>query len=299
MELHQLRSFVAVADGMHVGQAARRLHVAQPTLSRQIAALERDLGVELFSRARRRLALTSAGEVFLAEAREILQRADKAKRDAQRAARGEVGTLRLGYVQSATYDALPRIAGPFRSQSPGIRLDVQAMTTLRQIAALRAGTLDVGLLRPQQPSARKHPGVLDGLRTSVLSHDDMLAVLPAGHPLADQDRIALADLRGEAFLLYAAEAGSSGYDVIVEACLRAGFMPDVVQHPKDAATLVALVAAGLGISIMISPGPPIDPALIAFRPLADDLPTWDLALAWSPDNPSTALARFLTTQGLG
>src|SRR5918999_1297293 len=118
VEMQQLRTFVAVAEDLHVGRAARRLHLAQPTLSRQIAALERELGVELFSRAHRRFQLTSAGAAFLTEARAILVRTDNAKQRAQRAARGEIGVVRLGFVQSATYDALPRLVRQFPAECP-------------------------------------------------------------------------------------------------------------------------------------------------------------------------------------
>lgn len=135
VELQQLRTFVAVAEDLHMGRAAHRLHLAQPTLSRQIAALERELGVELFSRAHRRFQLTSAGSAFLAEALAILERTENAKQHAQRAARGEIGVVRLGFVQSATYEALPRLALQFRGECPDVRLDARPMTTLEQLPA--------------------------------------------------------------------------------------------------------------------------------------------------------------------
>lgn len=291
MELQHLRAFVAVAEDMHVSRAARRLHLAQPTLSRQVAALERELGVDLFSRARRQLQLTSAGAAFLAEAREILQRTEDATRYVRRVARGEVGTLRLGFVQSATYVVLPRLAGAFRAECPGVRLDVRAMTTLEQLAALQGDGLDVGLLRPRQPA---DPGASDhGLRFRVVSRDPMVVALPAGHPLTRRRELSLADLSREPFILHGKEIGSTGHDLILESCARAGFNPDVVHQAKDTATIVALVGAGLGLSILIGPAPPIDPSLVTYRRLTDDLPTWDLALAWSPHNPSPALERLL------
>jgi DNA-binding transcriptional LysR family regulator len=291
VELQQLRTFVAVAEDLHVGRAARRLHLAQPTLSRQIAALERELGVELFSRARRRFQLTSAGAVFLAEARAVLQRAENAKRHAQRAARGEIGILRLGFVQSAMFDVLPRLARRFRAECPGVRLDARAMTTLEQIAALRSDRIDVGLLRPQQPAndAAQRPG----FQFRVLSRDQMVVALPTAHRLARRRRLALANLSDEPFILHSKEAGSTGYDLVIERCEQVGFTPDVVQQAKDTSTIVALVSAGIGVSILIGPPPPIDPTLVVYRPLTDDLPTWDLALVWSPGNPSTALTKFL------
>lgn len=292
MELYQLRAFAAVAEDLHVGRAASRLHLAQPTLSRQIAALERDLGVELFSRTRRRLQLTTAGEVFLTHTREILHRSDTARMDARRAARGELGTLRIGFVQSATYDVLPRLVGRFRSAFPDVRVDASFMTTLEQLPALRNGQLDVGLLRPQQPVDTTGSFGIAGLELRVLGYDPMLAALPASHPLAGASEVALSALADYPFVLYTKETGSTGYDLILDACQQAGFTPDIVQHAMDAPTIVSLVAAGLGVSVLISPTPPIDPALVVYKPLSDDLPTWEMALAWSPENPSAALARF-------
>lgn len=288
MELYQLRSLVAVAEEMHVSRAAARLHLAQPTLSRQLAALERAVGVKLFRRAGRRLQLTSAGEAFLAGAREVLARVDAATREAHRAARGELGTLRLGFVQSAIYQAVPRLVGQFRSVCQDVRLEARALTTLQQISALQAGELDAGLLRPQQPTSGD-----TGLRTRVLSRDVLLAVLPAGHPLASRERVPLAALADDSFILYPPEAGSTGHDLIISSCDRAGFRPRIIQEAADAQTIVALVAAKLGVSLLLSPVPPIDPGLVAYRPLRDRLPPWELALAWREDNPSAVLARFL------
>ena len=288
MEIEQLRSFVAVADEMHVGRAAERLHLAQPTLSRQVAALEREIGVQLFSRARRRLRLTSAGEVFLLSARDLLRRADLATQEAQRAARGEVGVLRMAFVQSATYETFPRLAGAFRSACPDVRLEASFMTTLQQIPALHSGTLDVGLLRPQQPAIAD-----TRLQTRVVSKDHLVAVLPRSHRLAERTHVQLADLADDAFVLYPNERGATGHDAIIDACVQAGFTPRIVQEAQDAQTIGALVAANLGVSLLLTPTPPIDPGLVVYRPLADPVPSWDMALAWSAENGSAVLARFL------
>lgn len=293
MEFYRLRSFVVVAEELHVGRAADRLHLAQPTLSRQIAALEGDLGVPLFSRDRRRLRLTSAGQVFLEHARDLLRRADDAAVAAKRAAAGELGELRLAFVQSATYEALPRLLGPFRQNCPEVRLTITPMTTLRQLPELLGGGLDLGLLRPQQPRAG-----LAALRTHVISHDHWSVVLPAGHRLAKLRRVPLAELADEDFVLYGSEAGSTGHDQILTGCRAAGFEPRIVQTTDDAQTTVAMVAAGLGVSLLLQPTPPTDPALVAYRPLRDEWPGWDLAIAWSPAHPSATLRRFLDLAGV-
>jgi DNA-binding transcriptional LysR family regulator len=285
MELRQLESFVVVAEELNVGRAAARLHLTQPTLSRQIAALERDLGVELFARVKRRFVLTTAGKSFLADAKELLRRAEDAVRDAQRTQRGELGTLRLRFVQSATFQVLPRLLGAFRKAYPEIVLDLETLTTIRQTEALRDGRIDVGLLRLPAPEP--------GLSTRVMSEDPLVVALPAGHRLADQQRIALADLADEPFVIYTRSTGPSIHDAIVGYCKAAGFVPRIVQEGADVQTIVSLVAAGLGVSLLIALTPPIDPRAVVYRQLSDDLPPWQLLLAWSPDNPSPVLERFL------
>lgn len=287
MELRHLRSFLAVADELNVGRAAERLHMTQPTLSRQIAALEHDLGVPLFARVRRRFTLTAAGEVFRAAAQDLVRRADDAADAARRAHRGELGTLRLRFVQSATFEAVPRLLSAFRAKYPDVVLDVEAMTTLRQITALRTGEIDVGLLRL--------PIDAPELRTHVVSQDPLVAALPAGHRLAAMERVPLAELADESFVLYVRSYGPSVQDAIIGHCLAAGFSPRIVQEAPDVQTIVTLVAAGLGISLLIGPTPPSSAAVV-YRTVADDIPRWELAMAWSPTNPAPALARWLAME---
>lgn len=311
MELRQLRSFVVVAEELNVGRAALRLHLTQPSLSRQIAALEHDLGVELFARIRRRFVLTAAGETFLADAHDLLRRSDEAVRAAQRTQRGELGTLRLRFVQSATHEALPRLLGTFREAYPEVVLDLATMTTLHQTEALRDGRIDVGLLRPNAPApvggragsrggGGDAPGdgtvvvrLAPGLESQAVSADPLVAALPARHRLARRKRVRLAELADEPFVFYSRPSGPAVYDTIVGFCLAAGFMPRIEQEAADVQTIVSLVAAGLGVSLLISPTPLSNPEAVVYRELSDDLPPWPLSVAWSPDNRSPILARFL------
>jgi len=305
MELRQLRSFVVVAEEMNVGRAATRLHLTQPSLSRQIAALEHDLGVELFARVRRRFVMTAAGETFLAEAKDLLRRADEAVRAAQRTQRGELGTLRFRFVQSATFEVLPRILGAFRAAYPEVVLDLESLTTLRQTEALRDGRIDVGLLRPNTPAAgagtspRSSGGgtavvqLAPGLSSRVVSSDPLVAVLPARHRLAKRKRLRLEELADEPLVFYSRASGPAVHDTIVGFCRAAGFTPRVEQEAADVQTIVSLVAAGLGVSLLISPTPPSNPDAVVYRELSDDLPPWQLSVVWSPDNRSPVLARFL------
>lgn len=293
MELRQLRSFVVVAEEMNVGRAATRLHLTQPSLSRQIAALERDLGVELFARVKRRFVLTAAGATFLAEAQDLLRRSEEAVRAAQRTQRGELGTLRLRFVQSATFEPLPQILGAFRRAYPEVVLDLESWTTLRQTEALRDGRIDVGLLRPTAPAdATAAVRLAPELASRVVAEDSLVAVLPARHRLARRKRLRLAELADEPFVFYSRPSGPVVHDTIIGFCRAAGFTPRI-QQAADVQTIVALVAAGLGVSLLISPTPPTNPDAVVYRELSDDLPPWPLSVAWSPDNRSPVLERFL------
>jgi DNA-binding transcriptional LysR family regulator len=280
----QLLALLMVADELHVGRAAERLGVTQPSLSRQIAAMEKDLGVPVFSRARKRFALTPAGEIVVAGARELLRRGDEVVREARRAHAGEVGSLRLGFVQSATYEVVPRLVSAFRAAYPGVVVDARAMTTLEQCEALRTGHLDVGLLRPVV--------ALHGLTKRVISRDALVAALPATHRLVRYERVPLAALADESFVIYFRDSGPIVHDTIVGYCLAAGFSPRIVQEAQVQA-IPALVAAGLGVSLLISPTPPHDATRMVYRQIQDDLPPWDMVLAWSASNQSPTLARFL------
>jgi len=284
-----VRAFVATADEGHVGRASGRLHVTQPTLSRQIAALEHAVGVPLFDRGRRRLALTPAGEVFLAGARDLVRRADDLAEEARRAHRGELGVLRVGFVQSATFEALPKLLATFRAAWPDVTVEVTAMTTIRQLDALSDGRLDAGLLRTTIGVSASD------LVTRTLSADALFAALPAGHRLAAAPTVRLADLAGEPFVLYKRDSGPVVHDTIVGHCLAAGFSPRITQEAVDVQTIVALVAANLGVSLLIAPTPHTDEAAVVFRPLAEELPPWEMALAWSRRNRAPVLARLLET----
>lgn len=329
MELRQLRSFVVVAEELNVGRAATRLHLTQPSLSRQIAALEHDLGVQLFARVKRRFVLTAAGTTFLADAQDLLRRSDEAVRAAQRTQRGELGMLRLRFVQSATFEALPRLLGAFRRAYPEVVLDLDSWTTLRQTDALRDGRIDVGLLRPTAPALRpagvgespaggeratrsgsdgvgESPAggkqatmtttvvrLAPGLTSKVVAEDRLVVALPARHRLARRKRLWLEELADEPFVFYSRPSGPAVYDTIVGFCRAAGFTPRIEQDAAGVQTIVSLVASGLGVSLLIGPTPPSNPDAVVYRELSDDLPTWQLSAAWSPDNHSPVLARFL------
>ena len=197
--------------------------------------------------------------------------------------------LRVGFVQSATFEALPKLLATFRAAWPDVTVEVTAMTTIRQLDALSDGRLDAGLLRTTIGVSAPD------LVTRTLSADALFAALPAGHRLAAAPTVRLADLAGEPFVLYKRDSGPVVHDTIVGHCLAAGFSPRITQEAVDVQTIVALVAANLGVSLLIAPTPHTDEAAVVFRPLADELPPWEMALAWSRRNRAPVLARLLET----
>jgi DNA-binding transcriptional LysR family regulator len=273
MELRQLRYFVAVAEELHFGRAAGRLGIAQPALSQQIRKLETDLGVELLTRNRRRVALSPAGAAFLPEARETVARAARAARVARRTAAGELGRLALGFVGSATDELLPRAMPVLRARYPDLEITLRESTSAEQVAALARGELDLGLLRPPSPLPA-------GLRTRLLTREPLVAALPVGHRLTRLPRLTAADLRGEPFVRFPRAKGAWMYDLITDYCRGdGGPPPEVAQEAVMMQTITALVAAGTGIALVPASQRTLARPGVAFRRLAG-APLLDLVAAW-------------------
>ncbi|VGO17344.1 Hca operon transcriptional activator HcaR [Pontiella desulfatans] len=242
MELRHLKYFIAVAEELHFGRAAERLHMAQPPLSQQIKNLEDELGVLLLARTKRKVELTPAGRLFLDEARLTLIQAERAQRIAVEADHGVRGHLRIGFVTSACYSILPGLIRRFRKENPLIDLELMEMTPSRQIAAMEEGSIDAGILRPPVgPSC---------LRVKTMLEEPMVAALPVDHRKADQKSINLKTLAGDAFILFPRHHGPGIFDVVMKACHEAGFTPSVSYSPNEMQTILAYVAAGMGVSLV-------------------------------------------------
>lgn len=262
MDLGRLRSFVVVAEELHVRRAAERLHMTQPPLSRQLQRLEHELGVELFRRSRRGIGLTAAGTALLPEARALLAAADHAAAVARDAAEGRHGTLRVGFVGSASFSLLPRVLRRYREQAPEVRLALHERTTAAQLRELREGGLDVGLA--MQPRAAPD------LIVEPLGREPLVAVVAAGHPLAGERRIPLAALAGEPFVLYPRGEGPGMHDLTLGLCADAGFTPEITQEAVQMATIVSLVAGELGVSIVPASVAALRRDDVAYLDLAED-----------------------------
>jgi DNA-binding transcriptional LysR family regulator len=285
VELRQLRYFVAVAEELHFGRAAERVGIAQPPLSQQIQGLERELGVQLFERTKRRVQLTPAGAVMLEEARHTLQQAARTVELAQRAGRGEAGHLGIGFVGSATYRVLPDVLRAFRERYPGVRLTLLELSSARQVVALHERGIDVGFVRPPLPDR--------DLIIETVERDPLMAVLPVTHVLAARPALPLAALADESFVLFPPALGPGLHAHILGACERAGFTPRVTQEAIEQPTIVSLVSAGIGVSLLPASIERIPWPGVACRPLTDDLPPVELALARRHDDQAPVLAAFL------
>jgi DNA-binding transcriptional LysR family regulator len=286
MKLRHLQSFVAVAEELHFGRAAERLHMAQPPLSEQIRQLEAELGVTLLHRTTRRVELAPAGEVLLARAREILASVDRATQDTQRAARGELGRLAVGFTGSSTYALLPALAAALRSALPGVLLELHGeLLTPAQVASLLDGTLDLGLLRP--PVRQRE------LAFEVIRWEPLIAAVPQAHPLAAADAVPLEKLSAEPFISYPSHFRSVLHDAIEETCAAHGFLPRVAHEVSETATLVSFVAAGLGVSLVPESTRHMTVDGAVYRPLAGDTTTVELAVAWRRDDVTPVLERAL------
>jgi DNA-binding transcriptional LysR family regulator len=274
MELRHLRYFVAVAEELSFTRAAERLHIGQPPLSQQIQALEAEVGARLLERNKRRVLLTEAGRLFLADARRLLALAEQAKETAHRAHLGEAGELRVGFTFSTPFTPLfAKVVRRYRQAYPGVLLSFQEMTTLRQLAKIEARELDVGFVRPASMQL-PHKVALTKLRS-----DPLRLVLPLDSPLARQKSIAVKDLAGQAFVVFPKDAGTGIYHQIFELCRAAGFTPHIAMEAGEPSTIIGLVAAGCGISVLPGSFEGIHMEGVVYRPLADPEATTSMLLA--------------------
>jgi DNA-binding transcriptional LysR family regulator len=288
MELRHVRYFVTVAEHLSFARAARALHISQPPLSRQIRALEDELGTPLLTRTKRAVALTPAGAALLPEARRLLRDADALKAGARAHAAGEVGTLALGFIGLAAYNVLPGVLPEFHRQHPGVRLALREATSDVLLAALRQGEIDVALVLPPADDA--------ALDYATLHRDELVAALPAARrELRGRGPIRLASLATEPFVLFPRKVGTSLYDQIVGLCRRAGFSPRVEQEAIQMQTIVSLVAAGMGVALVPASLLSMRRTGVAYRPLAERSATVEVGVVWRRGEGSPAARAFVAT----
>jgi DNA-binding transcriptional LysR family regulator len=288
MELRHLRYFIAVGEELSFTRAAERLHIAQPPLSQQIRQLEEELGVTLFERGARPLRLTEAGQILLDRAKTLLATLGETVDEVRRVGRGLSGKLAIGFAGSAMFLPLPEAIVAFRQDFPDVEITLDEMLACAIAEALRQRRIDIGFARPALPFG-------EGLAQRVLFYEPYMAALPAGHEFAGRSELSLKDLTDEPFILYPAVPGPSVTDLIVAACQASGFTPRVAQEAMHLQTVISLVAAGIGLSLVPRAAARSNTSRhgVAFVNLSPPVPMAPLTMVWREGDSSVALRRFM------
>ncbi|MYN01714.1 LysR family transcriptional regulator [Pseudoduganella sp. DS3] len=288
IELRQLRYFATVAEELHFGRAARRLHMTQPPLSQTIMALEELLGAPLFERNRRGVTLTAAGAALLPEAQRLLQQAAGLPELVQRAATGASGRLALAFVSSADYSVLPPSLRAYRAEYPQVEITLKEATSDLQLDDLLAGRVDAGLLIPPLPDrARQELEYLPVLR------EPLVLAAPAGLPLLAAASVDLRTLAGMPLIIFPRHISPGLYDAILSVFRAAGVTPEVGQEAIQMQTIVSLVSAGMGIALVPQSVSNLRRPGVEYLPLVQSTPLVETGLAWRRDNASPVLRGFL------
>ena len=285
MELRHLAGFVAVAEELHFGRAAARLHMSQSPLSQQIRLLERDLGVELFERSTRSVQLTAAGRTFLEPAREVLASASVARRAARTSGRGEIGRLSLGFAGASSAVTLPLLTRAVAAELPGIEVALHGPHFSAEVVGrIAEGALDLGFATVANPR---------GLGTRLVRRDPLLLAVADVHPLAERESVALDELAAEHFVSFPAARGSEVRALSVRSCLEAGFSPAIVQEAPDSFSLLSLVGSGVGVALVVEAARSIRLDHVVFVPLEGEPPLLPVCLVWRQIDESAVMRAVL------
>jgi len=285
--LARLSCFIAVAEELHFGRAAERLHMTQPPLSRQIQQLEAELGVQLIDRTTRSVTLTPAGVAFLPDARRILQLAESASMTVKRVPAGDLGTVVVGFTAASAHAVLPRLLERSREQLPDVKLELREMVSAVQVEALMSGEIDLGMARPPL----KRPGIV----SRPLLHEQLVAALPAAHPLVGQTRqLNLNDLDGQDVVMYSPVQARYFNELLISTFTIAGATPRYVQYVTQVHTMLVLVRSGIGIALVPASAATLHPEGVVFRSIGAfrERPV-ELDAAWRGDSTNPALLRLL------
>lgn len=287
MELRHLRYFLSVAEELHFGRAAERVHIAQPPLSQQIKQLEKEINVQLFKRTKRKVELTEAGRVFQREAYAVLERLEKGILKARLADRGEAGWLGIGFLSSINYDVLPNVIRKFRNQYSNIELFLQEMQDAEQNQALLEKRIHVGFTR--FPITNKE------LNYETVLCENLVVALPSTHRFAKKKTLKFAELADEPFIIFSQNNPPVYADYLIRLCAEAGFQPRVAQKVGEVQTALGLVAAEIGIILVPSSTQRLKRDGVIYRELTDPKPTIEIIMQYRKDETSPVFARFLET----
>jgi DNA-binding transcriptional LysR family regulator len=287
MELRQIRSFLSLAETLHFGRTAEAVHLSQPALSLQIRALEEEVGVRLLERNRRKTTLTAAGRAFRDAAISGVAQLNRAIGNARLAAAGKLGLLRIGFISTAGSEMVPNIIQRFRELNPEVEFSLRNILTAEQIQMLEAGTLEVGFLR--LPIGRHAQ-----LEVVAIHREPFIIVVPKSHDLAKRKKVRLRELSGQEFVMYDRTLAPGFHDLIFGMLRQAGIVPDVRQSAGEMPTLISLVAAGMGISILPLSVVRRSVAAVVACGIADPIPMSEIGLAISRNNTSPVVKNFRT-----
>ena len=272
MELRQIRSFLSIAETLHFGRTAELIHVSQPALSLQIRALEEDVGVRLFERNRRKTTLTAAGVAFRDDAVAALVQLDQAIRRARLAANGKLGLLRIGFISTAGIEIVPNISRQFRELNPEVALSLRAIPTADQVQMLETGSLDIGFLRLPI-------GEHSALDVVTVHRERFVLVVPASHKLAKRKKVRLSDVSGQDFVMYERTYAPGFHNLIFGILRDARIVPNVSQTAAELSTLISLVDAHMGITILPASAAKHSVARVIACNIVDKIPMSEIGIA--------------------
>ena len=292
INLRSLRCFLAVAEELHFGRAAKRLNLSQPPLTQHIKSLEAELGATLFHRTKRSVRITEAGSALLDEARRLVTQAEGLRHIVQRADKGTSGYLRAGFITSSVFTETRKLYARMSRGVPGVTVMWQEMNSSEQIEALHEDKIDIAFLHTPD----HHPG----LSARVLVRDPMVIAVSDNHPLAGRRRAALSEFAGDDFVLPLRHMSPIFYDSIIAACRKAGFSPAIPPHqPRNLLTILSLVSVGAGVSVIPSTLAAAGFPGVTFMPIRGPKLSTEVSALWKPDNRSPVLARALSALRLG
>jgi DNA-binding transcriptional LysR family regulator len=289
MELRHLRYFVAVADELNFTRAAEKLHLAQPSLTRQIHNLEDELGVRLLNRTKTQVSLTEEGKSFLVDARRLVALSLESMEAIQRFSRGESGQLNLGYLFKFNFELLPATLATFYQTCPEMAVNLFDMSPAEQLRALEARKIDLGFVGLRPPGANKNTTPLEW---HCVAHHAVIVVLPAHHPLAKENKIVLRDLKTLFFVAMSEQTHPGSRDWLSGLCQKAGFTPRILQDVDLESGIMTFVAEGLGVTLAREQIKKLPHPGVVFRPLAAAAKA-DYWIAWHRENRSKALVQYI------
>jgi DNA-binding transcriptional LysR family regulator len=285
VELRQIRSFLSIAETLHFRRTAELIHLSQPALSLQIRALEEEVGVRLFERNRRKTTLTAAGLAFRKDAAAAVLQLDQAIRGARLAASGKLGLLRVGFISTAGNEIVPNIIRRFRESNPEVEFSLRNILTTDQIQMLALGSLDMGFLRLP---IGEHPE----LEVIGVHREPFVLVVPVSHELAKRKRVRLRDVSGQDFVMYERTYAPGFHDLIFGMLRDAGIVPNISQTAGQMPTLISLVDAGMGISILPASAVKNSVAAVVACEIADAIPMSEIAIAVNKGNRAVMVDNF-------